>query len=82
MNEFQRHNGILSLLDEKHSISVASIVETFDVSPATARRDLTKLDQQGKLIKVRSGAEQIVKQNHPSGRHLIWITLLITMRKR
>lgn len=62
MNEFQRHNGILSLLDEKQSISVNMIVDTFNVSPATARRDLTKLDEQGKLIKVRNGAERIAQK--------------------
>jgi DeoR family ulaG and ulaABCDEF operon transcriptional repressor len=65
MNEHQRHNGILSLLDEKHSISVNMIVETFQVSPATARRDLTKLDEQGKLIKVRNGAERLEKARSP-----------------
>lgn len=65
MNEHQRHNGILSLLDEKHSISVNMIVETFQVSPATARRDLTKLDEQGKLIKVRNGAERLEKDRSP-----------------
>jgi DeoR family ulaG and ulaABCDEF operon transcriptional repressor len=59
MNEVQRHNGILSLLDEKQSIKVSTIIETFKVSPATARRDLAKLDEMGKLRKVRNGAERI-----------------------
>lgn len=59
MNEVQRHNGILSLLDEKNSINVSTIIETFNVSPATARRDLSKLDELGKLRKVRNGAERI-----------------------
>ncbi|MGJ7094576.1 HTH-type transcriptional regulator UlaR [Vibrio hannami] len=59
MNEVQRHNSILSLLDEKQSIQVSTITETFKVSPATARRDLTKLDEMGKLKKVRNGAEKI-----------------------
>jgi DeoR family ulaG and ulaABCDEF operon transcriptional repressor len=59
MNESQRHNGILSLLDEKHSISVNTIIDAFNVSPATARRDLTKLDEQGKLRKVRNGAQRL-----------------------
>lgn len=66
MNEFQRHNGIISLLDEKQSITVNNIVETFNVSPATVRRDLTKLDQQGRLIKVRNGAERIESKKNPS----------------
>ncbi|MCG9789734.1 HTH-type transcriptional regulator UlaR [Vibrio barjaei] len=59
MNELQRHDGILSLLDEKRVINVAHIIENFDVSPATARRDIAKLDELGKLKKVRNGAERI-----------------------
>ncbi|MDB1126048.1 HTH-type transcriptional regulator UlaR [Vibrio algarum] len=59
MNEVQRHNGILSLLDDNHAIKVSTIIETFNVSPATARRDLSKLDELGKLRKVRNGAERI-----------------------
>lgn len=59
MNEVQRHNSILSLLDKKQSIKVSTIIEEFNVSPATARRDLTKLDELGKLRKVRNGAEKI-----------------------
>ncbi|MFC1234001.1 HTH-type transcriptional regulator UlaR [Vibrio sp. DW001] len=61
MNEVQRHNGILSLLDDKHAIKVSTIIDTFNVSPATARRDLSKLDDLGKLRKVRNGAERIEK---------------------
>lgn len=60
MNEVQRHHGILSLLDEKENINVSTIIDTFKVSPATARRDLSKLDELGKLKKVRNGAERIV----------------------
>ncbi|MDW6003230.1 HTH-type transcriptional regulator UlaR [Vibrio mangrovi] len=60
MNEVQRHHGILSLLEEKQSINVSHIIEAFNVSPATARRDISKLDELGKLRKVRNGAERIV----------------------
>ncbi len=59
MNETQRHNGILLLLEENQSINVAHIIERFNVSPATARRDISKLDELGKLKKVRNGAERI-----------------------
>ena len=59
MNEVQRHNSILALLDEEHSIKVSTIIETYNVSPATARRDLSKLDELGKLRKVRNGAEKL-----------------------
>lgn len=59
MNEYQRHNQIVALLDERQSLTVNNIVETFEVSPATARRDLTKLNAEGRLIKVRNGAEKV-----------------------
>ncbi|CAM4100732.1 HTH-type transcriptional regulator UlaR [Vibrio neonatus] len=59
MNEVQRHNGILSLLEDKQTISVSNIIDNFNVSPATARRDISKLDEIGKLKKVRNGAERI-----------------------
>ncbi|MBF9000919.1 HTH-type transcriptional regulator UlaR [Vibrio nitrifigilis] len=59
MNEVQRHNGILSLLEEKQTINVNNIIEQFHVSPATARRDISKLDELGKLKKIRNGAERV-----------------------
>ncbi|ENN8374660.1 HTH-type transcriptional regulator UlaR [Providencia rettgeri] len=59
MNEVQRHNEILSLLETHRVINVSHITEQFSVSPATARRDISKLDEQGKLRKIRNGAERI-----------------------
>ncbi len=59
MNEAQRHESILSLLEENRSINITHIIEQFNVSPATARRDIAKLDELGKLKKVRNGAERI-----------------------
>ncbi|ELR66652.1 Ascorbate utilization transcriptional regulator UlaR, HTH-type [Photobacterium marinum] len=59
MNEVQRHHAILSLLDEKRTINIANIIDKFHVSPATARRDISKLDELGKLKKIRNGAERI-----------------------
>ncbi|NCO46799.1 MAG: DeoR family transcriptional regulator, partial [Vibrio sp.] len=59
MNEVQRHNEILSLLDNMRTINVTHIIEKFNVSPATARRDISKLDELGKLKKVRNGAERL-----------------------
>ncbi|MCE0494501.1 HTH-type transcriptional regulator UlaR [Vibrio salinus] len=62
MNEVQRHSGILSLLDEMKTINVANIIDKFNVSPATARRDIAKLDELGKLKKIRNGAERLEGQ--------------------
>ena len=60
MNEAQRHNGILLLLEQAQTINVSLIIEKFGVSPATARRDIAKLDELGKLRKIRNGAERII----------------------
>lgn len=57
MTESQRHNAILDLLQRKGQISVADVIAAFDISPATARRDINKLNEIGKLRKVRNGAE-------------------------
>ncbi|MGR6981558.1 HTH-type transcriptional regulator UlaR [Testudinibacter sp. P27/CKL/0425] len=56
MTELKRQNALLELLHQQGSITVAEVVEKFEISPATARRDITKLSAQGKLKKVRNGA--------------------------
>ncbi|WP_114193003.1 HTH-type transcriptional regulator UlaR [Edaphovirga cremea] len=62
MTESQRHNAILELLQRQGQISVADVIGSFDISPATARRDINKLNELGKLRKVRNGAEAISSQ--------------------
>lgn len=59
MTEPQRHNAILALLQHQGQISVTDVIDRFEISPATARRDITKLNELGKLRKVRNGAEAI-----------------------
>lgn len=59
MNESYRHKELLQLLEERKALSTADIMQLLDVSPATARRDINKLDEQGKLKKVRNGAEAV-----------------------
>lgn len=51
MNETYRHKQLLNLLEQHKALSTAEIVDLLAISPATARRDITKLDQQGKLKK-------------------------------
>ncbi len=51
-----RREGIVSLLREQGSITVADIMERFGVSEATARRDLETLEQEKKLIRTFGGA--------------------------
>lgn len=52
----QRHELILKLLEENGSVTVAEIKELLDTSESTARRDITTLDREGKLVKVFGGA--------------------------
>ncbi|QLB21324.1 transcriptional regulator [Vespertiliibacter pulmonis] len=59
MNENYRHLQLLTALEEKKRLSIQEIIGLLDISPATARRDITKLSEQGKLHKVRNGAEAI-----------------------
>lgn len=51
MNENYRHRQLLNLLEERKALSTQDIIRLLDVSPATARRDITKLNEQGRLKK-------------------------------
>jgi DeoR/GlpR family transcriptional regulator of sugar metabolism len=51
-----RQQQILQLLERQQRLSVAEICATFDVSEATARRDLESLASLGKLQRVHGGA--------------------------
>lgn len=59
MNESYRHQNLLALLEEKQVLSTSEIITLLGISPATARRDINKLSQQGRLRKVRNGAEAL-----------------------
>lgn len=63
MNENYRHRQLLNALDEQKQLSTNEIIALLNVSPATARRDIKKLDEQGRLKKVRNGAESLDKPN-------------------
>ncbi len=60
MSEFissaERQNNIASLIVRQGRVSVAEIVDLFEVSAATARRDLETLAGQGRLERVHGGA--------------------------
>lgn len=70
MNENYRHRQLLNLLEERKALSTQDIIRLLDVSPATARRDITKLNEQGRLKKVRNGAEVIEKKHTVLNRSL------------
>jgi DeoR family fructose operon transcriptional repressor len=56
MTQELRKKFILSQLDKKEFISIRNIVENFNVSEITARRDLADLDMQGFLVRTHGGA--------------------------
>lgn len=60
MNEQHRQQKLLALLDAHKALTTHDVVEMLAVSPATARRDISKLHAQGRLRKVRNGAEALV----------------------
>ncbi|GKX57225.1 transcriptional regulator [Leminorella grimontii] len=62
MTESQRHQIIQEMLQQAGFVTVEQVIQRLDVSPATARRDINKLNDAGKLKKVRNGA-QAVSQN-------------------
>lgn len=52
----ERFSRILAILEEKKTVSVQDLALHLDTSESTIRRDLTKLDQMGKLRKFHGGA--------------------------
>ncbi|EHC97346.1 Ascorbate utilization transcriptional regulator UlaR [Salmonella enterica subsp. enterica serovar Wandsworth str. A4-580] len=62
MTEAQRHQILLDMLAQLGFVTVENVIERLGISPATARRDINKLDESGKLKKVRNGAEAITQQ--------------------
>lgn len=56
---FERHKQILALLDKNQFCSVENMAKELFTSPATIRRDLSRLEQDGAIHRVRGGAIRI-----------------------
>lgn len=56
MNPNERHEQILDLLRSRPTVQIVELSEALGVSRETVRKDLTDLDDQGRLIKVWGGA--------------------------
>lgn len=52
----ERHDFILRLIEEKRTVKLQELVELTDASESTLRRDLTELENLGKLERVFGGA--------------------------
>ncbi|RFB79299.1 DeoR/GlpR transcriptional regulator [Methylovirgula sp. 4M-Z18] len=66
MHERQRWQVILKTLAQQTVATVAEIAEVTQSSPATARRDVAKLAEQGLLRRVHGGAEAIANDEPPA----------------
>ena len=63
MHERERHRIILSAVQERAVVTVQDVMDYTGASEATIRRDIAALADEGRLRKVRGGAEAI----HPAG---------------
>lgn len=59
MHEIERHRIILAEAELMPVVQVSHLVELLGASEATIRRDIIDLDEQGKLRKIRGGAEAL-----------------------
>ncbi|WP_029040434.1 DeoR/GlpR family DNA-binding transcription regulator [Cucumibacter marinus] len=59
MHENERHRIILATVQARPVASVADLVEITGASEATIRRDIASLHMQGKLKRIRGGAEAV-----------------------
>lgn len=58
MNSRSRQKQLLEYLQAHSIATIKQLVEHLGASPATVRRDITELDRQGQLKKIRNGAEK------------------------
>ncbi len=56
LTDIERQGRILALLQESKKATVAELAERLEVSQATIRRDLGKLEKQGHILKTYGGA--------------------------
>jgi ribose transport system substrate-binding protein len=62
MTTFERRQRILELLRDQPGIKVTDLAQRLDVSEGTIRNDLTALEKEGLLRRVRGGA--VLRQSH------------------
>jgi DeoR/GlpR family transcriptional regulator of sugar metabolism len=60
-SNFERQQLLIRLLDRRGRVTVAQICREFDISEATARRDLEALAEQGLIQRVHGGAIPVRK---------------------
>lgn len=76
MHATEREKLILSMLSGKDFVSFREFEVSLDGSPATIRRDLERLDSEGKITRVRGGAKAKSESqgSEQAGSHRLWGT--------
>ena len=70
MLAIERHREILSVLGQEGSVRVSELSERFNVTEETIRRDLGKLETQGKIVRSHGGA--LMSEPEESLRPFAW----------
>ncbi len=64
LSGIERQQQLLKFVEQNQRVTVTQICEQFDISPATARRDLEILAEEGKIERFHGGAK-VVRQAPP-----------------
>ena len=75
MLEAERHRIIVKLVQERSVVGIGDLVEILDSSEATVRRDINALAGQGKIRRIRGGAEAL-SPRHES--HLVGVPFALS----
>lgn len=70
MHAAERDKVILTLLEEEGFVSFRELSRHLSASPATLRRDLERLQSEGKLSRIRGGVQPSEGARRPGGAHL------------
>ena len=70
MHATERDRLILNLLGEQGFVSFRELARRISASPATLRRDLERLQTDGKLVRVRGGVQPTGGVDYAGGHHL------------
>ncbi|HEX7034255.1 MAG TPA: DeoR/GlpR family DNA-binding transcription regulator [Pseudomonadales bacterium] len=62
MHAAEREKAIMSILQQRGFIAVRELEQRMDASPATLRRDLGRLESEGRIQRVRGGARLVTKE--------------------
>lgn len=62
----ERQNLITAEVNQRGTVSTADLIEKFEVSPITIRRDLNDLAERGLIAKVHGGARSVHSANNPT----------------